>query len=70
VDVEGTIGSVGKKGRERGKREKREGGRNEGKEEGKEVGKQILLNYRITTPPVPCLLVRSMVDAKLFGRTI
>jgi hypothetical protein len=46
------------------KREKREGERKEKK------GKKVRLNYRMTTPPVPCLLVRSVVDAKLFGRTI
>jgi hypothetical protein len=44
----------------------------EGKKEGRERegGNKVLRGYRMTTPPVPCLLVRNMVDAKLFGRTI
>jgi hypothetical protein len=55
------------------KREKREGNEKREKREGErkeKKGKKVRLNYRMTTPPVPCLLVRRMVDAKLFGRTI
>ena len=68
----GQEGRKGRKGGREGREGKRDGGRKKRREgeEGREGGNKVLRGYRMTTPPVPCLLVRNMVDAKLFGRTI